>query len=76
MDIEVARNGGLDLVDELAELGGAMASVAFTDDLPGRDIERGKERCRAMASVVMAAPRRLAGPHRQRGLAAVGLLDL
>jgi hypothetical protein len=29
MDIETARDGSLNLVEELAELGGAMAGIAF-----------------------------------------------
>lgn len=32
MDVELARHGGLDLVQELAELGGTVPSVALADD--------------------------------------------
>jgi Enoyl-CoA hydratase/isomerase len=76
MDIETARDGSLDLVEELAELGGAVAGKAFADDLARRDVERRKERGGAVARVVMAAPRRLTGAHGQHGLAAVERLNL
>jgi hypothetical protein len=35
MDVEFARHCGLDLIQELAELGGAMATVALADNLAG-----------------------------------------
>src|SRR5262245_32951239 len=35
MDVEVARYGGLDLVEELAEFGGTVASIALADDTSG-----------------------------------------
>ena len=41
MDVEFARYGSLDLVKELAELGGAVAPVALANDPPGRNIEGG-----------------------------------
>ncbi|MGY4624477.1 hypothetical protein ACVWY3_002233 [Bradyrhizobium sp. USDA 4486] len=47
MDVEFARYGGLDLVEELAELGGSVASVAFADDPSGRNVESGEQRCGA-----------------------------
>src|SRR5581483_12312856 len=56
MDIETARDGGLDLVEELAELGGTVAGKAFADDLARRNVERREQRGRAVARVVMAAP--------------------
>src|ERR1700756_3000539 len=76
MDVEIARDCGLDLVEELAELGGPMASIALADNLAGGDIEGGEQRRRSMALVIMAAPRRLARAHRQYRLAAVERLDL
>ena len=36
MDLETAWDGGLNLVEELAELGGAVAGIAFADDLARR----------------------------------------
>lgn len=39
MDVEVARHGGLDLVEVLAGLDGTVAPIAFTDDPSGRNVE-------------------------------------
>ncbi|WFU80564.1 hypothetical protein QA645_39980 [Bradyrhizobium sp. CIAT3101] len=39
MDVELARRGGLDLVEELAKLGGEVAFLALADDLSGRNVE-------------------------------------
>jgi hypothetical protein len=35
IDVEFGRHCGLDLIQELAELGGAMATVALADNLAG-----------------------------------------
>ena len=51
MDLETAWDGGLNLVEELAELGGAVAGIAFADDLARRNVERCEERGRAVARV-------------------------
>src|SRR3984893_13947734 len=75
MDVELAWHCGLDLIQELAELGGAMATVALADNLAGGEVEGSEQRGRSMADIVMAAPRRLAGAHRQHRLAAVERLD-
>jgi hypothetical protein len=37
MDIETVRDGGLDLVEELAELCGTVTGIAFADDLARRN---------------------------------------
>ena len=76
MDIEVAGDSGLDLVEKLAELSGTMTAVTFADDLARRNIEGCKQRDRAVAGIVVAASGRLAGPHWQHRLAAVERLDL
>jgi len=57
MDIEFSWHGGLDLVEELAELGGTVASVALADDPSGRNVEGGEQRCGAMPFVVISVPR-------------------
>ena len=46
MNVQIVWNSGFDLIEKLAELIGAMASV---DDPAGCDVESGKQRCRAMA---------------------------
>ena len=56
MDVETAWDGSLDLVEELAELGGAVAAVALADDLACRDVQGGEQRGRAVALVVVASP--------------------
>ena len=55
MDVETAWDGGLNLVEELAELARAMARHAFCDDLADLDVERCEERRGAVALVVMRA---------------------
>ena len=52
------------------------APVALAKDLAGLHVERGKERRRAVAAVVMRPPLHLARPHRQQRLGAVQRLDL
>src|SRR5215467_9124155 len=76
MDIESARHGGLDFVEEFAELGGTVASIAPADDPSGCDVESGEQRSGAVPFVVMASPSWLAGTHRQHRLTAVQRLDL
>ncbi|WP_158237660.1 hypothetical protein [Bradyrhizobium forestalis] len=48
MDVELARHSGLDLVQELAELGGAVPSVPLVDNPSGRNVEAGEQRCGAV----------------------------
>jgi len=76
MDVKFARHGGLDLVEELAELGGTAASIALADDPSGRNVEGGEQRCGAAPFVFMAPSSRLAGTHRQHRLTAIQRLDL
>jgi hypothetical protein len=76
VDVEALGHIGLDLVEEPTELRGSVAREALADHLVGGDVEGGEQRGRAVALVIMAAARRLAGPHGQRRLAAVERLDL
>ena len=76
MDIEVGRHAGLDLVEELPELAGAVLRVATADHRAGGDVQRREERGGAVPGVVVGAPLRLARPHRQQRLGAVERLDL
>ncbi|MET3907537.1 hypothetical protein ABID59_001878 [Bradyrhizobium sp. S3.3.6] len=39
IDVEFARHGGLDLVEQPAELGRKVASIALADDPSGRNNE-------------------------------------
>src|SRR3954462_3636459 len=76
MHVEIARHAGFDLIEELAEFLCPMARLALADHRAGGDIERGEQRGRAMPGIVVAAPLRLAGPHRKHRLAAIQRLDL
>src|SRR5437660_2311232 len=76
MDVQIARNSGFDLIEKLTELFGAMAPVTLADDPTGCDIEGGKQRCGAMAFVVVTAALHLARSHGQHRLAAVQRLNL
>ena len=57
----------LDLLEEGKELRGAVAPTALPDHRPGGDVERGEERCRAVADVVvgfpLGCPQRLSTTH-------------
>src|SRR5580658_4291519 len=48
MHVKIRRHGGLNLVEELAELYGAVASVAFADHPAGGDVEGGEQRSGAV----------------------------
>ena len=76
VDVEISRDVRLDEVEEFAELSGPMARETFADDLSRGDVEGREERGRAVALVVVAAPLRLPGAHRQEGLGTVQGLDL
>jgi hypothetical protein len=60
MNIEIMRHVDLDLVEEFPELGGAVARETLADDASG-EVESGEQGGRALAGIVIAAPRRLAG---------------
>ena len=53
-----------------------MTLVAFADDEARGDVERGEQRGRAVADIVVGAPLRDAGHHRQDRLLAIQRLDL
>ena len=76
VDREVGRHAGVDGIEEAAELLRPMAWEAAPDHVAGGDIERGEQRGRAVAPIVVRAPLGLAGPQRQEWLRAVERLDL
>ncbi len=55
MNLKVGRDTRVDHVKELAELDGAVTRIAFADHLAGQDVERGEERRRAVALVVVGS---------------------
>ena len=74
--VEISGHVALDFVEELAELLGAVARHAFADDRPRFHVERGEQRRRAVAFVVVGAPLDLTRPHGQQRLGAVQRLNL
>src|SRR5258707_15191382 len=60
MDGKISRNGTIDLIQEFAELDGAMAWPALTDDRSRGDVQRSEETGGAMALVIVSATLNLA----------------
>src|SRR5208337_4212197 len=76
MEIEMSGHSAVDLPQEPDEFFGAMARQTFADDGAGLHIERGEQRCCAVALVVVCHCGRTAPLHRQARLRAVERLDL
>lgn len=76
VDVEVGGDVGLDMVEELAELGRAMLGIAASYDGSGGYVEGAEQRRGAVPLVVVGAALDLSGAHRQQGLAAVECLNL
>jgi len=74
--VEISGHVALDFVEELAELLSAVARHAFTDDRSRFHVERGEQRRRAMAFVIVGAPFDLTGSHGQQRLGAIQRLNL
>jgi hypothetical protein len=54
VNLKVGRHIGFDPVEELAKLSGPVLWVTVTDDAARGDVEGSKQRCSAMAGVVMS----------------------
>src|ERR1043166_5825070 len=67
MNVEVLGNLSVDLFDEVQKLSGTMPLVAFADDETGGDVERGKQRSRAMTDIGVGPALRHTRHHRQTG---------
>ena len=76
MDSEPLRDLSVDLFEELQELDRPVALVAFADDEPRGDIERGKQRSCTMAHIAVRVPFRYVRHYRQDRLLAIECLDL
>jgi len=63
-------------IKELAELSRPMARMQLADDLAGRNIQRSKQRCSAVALVIVSPPLGLPRSHRQGGLGTIERLYL
>ena len=53
MDVEIGRNRGINLFQEVQELNRTMASIALAKNVAGGDIESSKQACDAMSLVVV-----------------------
>lgn len=76
VNVEIDRDVALDLVEEFAELAGAMSRHACADDGSSLHVERREQRGCSIPLVVVGAPLGLPGPHRQKWLRAVEGLNL
>jgi len=56
MDVEVSRGLFVDAVEKPAELDGTVAAVELPDDAAGGHVERRKQCCRPIPSVVVGSP--------------------
>ena len=56
MNLKSLGDVGLDLVEELSELGRPVTAITLSNHVACRGVEGGKERGCAMARVVMATP--------------------
>jgi hypothetical protein len=76
VDRQVRGDGGRDRVEEAPKLNGALPTVALANDPAAHHFERGEERRRPIADIVVRAALRLPGTHRQQRLSPVERLDL
>src|SRR5258706_10630941 len=76
MDGKISRNGTIDLIQEFAELDGAMALPALTDYRSRGDVKSSEETGGAMALVIGSATLNLAGQHRKDRLATAQRLNM
>src|SRR5216684_1183071 len=76
MDGKIRRYGTIDLIQEFAELDGAMAWPALTDHRSRGNVQRSEETGGAMALVIMSSTLHLAGQHGKDWLATAQRLNL
>ncbi len=76
MDVQIFRDGRLDLTQEAQELLVSVAGLALGDHLAGGNIQGDEHGGGAVAGVVMRHPLHVAQPHGQQRLGAIQGLDL
>src|SRR5215471_10226050 len=76
MNFEVGRYFLVDAVEEFAKFHTPVPAMTLADYFAGGDVECGKQRCGAIAEVIVGTALSLAGPHRQNRLHAIERLDL
>jgi len=67
MHLQVPWDSRVGGIEEAAEFDRPVPSVAFANDRPRLDIERGKQRRRPMPNVIVRPSFCLPGPQRQDG---------
>jgi hypothetical protein len=76
MDVERPRHVGVEDIEEFPKLDRSVPAMPLVNHLAHREVERGKERGRAVPHVVVRAALQLAWAHRKQGLRAVERVDL
>ncbi len=76
VNIEVLRHALVQPPKEAEKLLMAMASFAFREDDPCRDVQGGEQGCRAMTDVIVRDALDISQPHRQHRLRPIQGLDL
>src|ERR1035441_4417702 len=76
VQVQAGGSPRVDGLEELQELLLPVPAVVRGDDLPGGDVQGGEQAGRAIADIVVAAPRRGGGQDRQAGGRAVNRLNL
>src|SRR5215207_2446404 len=76
MDLLAVRHSGVDLVQKVAKLYGAVSTVALGEHVASGHLQSREERGRAMAHVIMSTPLNLPRTHGQERLAALKGLNL
>jgi len=71
VDIQFGGRHGIDRVQKLAELDGAMPAMTFSNDLAAGHLQGGKQRGGAVTFVVVSAAFDLPRSHREQGLRSV-----
>ena len=56
VDVELSRDIGVDVAQEGEEFLMAMALLALAEDLSAGDVQSSKQRCGAMANIIMGTP--------------------
>jgi hypothetical protein len=76
MNCQIGGNRSIDMLQELAELAGAMTRPTLADHRPGGDVQGSEKIGGAMAEVVVGSTFDLSGPHGKDGLTTAQGLDL